>query len=267
MVASILCLLVVTVFHFFPYPSISCLLIGPIIAALDGGSLQLIFHQNKTHLQEQQQIQQPSNSLMRKHLSASRGWSSVLVGAIFGLALLLSPSHEDQNTSDLNNDSTTFEVPVSGDVSSQNSTFSRRKMLGAYINDAPAKHQETFLCMSDEKLSLMEVETVWKTLIVAMSIICSLAALMYLMLLLLLPRMKTSSNDSDDQENGKEKINCLRSNFTNRLRKTLDFYLSDVFIHALTPIVFFTGLHEAFMARDFINVSNLRHKLLKIRNS
>jgi hypothetical protein len=81
--------------HFVPdsiVASISGLLIGPILATLDAGSLNLIFK-----LPSQQQQQKSRNcSLLQKYLFASRGWGNILLGAIFALVLLLSRLHYNE---------------------------------------------------------------------------------------------------------------------------------------------------------------------------
>ena len=40
-----------------------------------------------------------------------------------------------------------------------------------------------------------------------------------------------------------------------RRRLPFNFYLNDLRVHLLTPLALFVGLHEAFMARDFVQVS------------
>ena len=40
-----------------------------------------------------------------------------------------------------------------------------------------------------------------------------------------------------------------------RRRLPFNFYLNDLRVHLLTPLALFVGLHEAFMAREFVQVS------------
>jgi hypothetical protein len=110
--------------------------------------------------------------------------------------------------------------------------------------------------------------TVWRTLIVSMSIIFAVAILMYVIVIFIFAsearttsRPKSDYRDRSEFEAKSDYERChkdlLSKSSKNGLREILEFYLTDVRIHAFTPVVFFTGLHEAFMARDFVNVSEI----------
>ena len=110
-------------------------------------------------------------------------------------------------------------------------------------------------------------KTVWRTFIVSMSIIFAAAILMYLLVIFLFSsETKKCSRHYDDDDRFRDRFEFdAKSDYEKRelsskcpkngLREILEFYLTDVRIHAFTPIVFYTGMHEAFMARDFVNVS------------
>ena len=43
--------------------------------------------------------------------------------------------------------------------------------------------------------------------------------------------------------------------FTFRIKTIFIFYIQDDYLHLIMPMSFFIGLHDGFMARDFLNVS------------
>ena len=75
-------------------------MLGPILATLDTGSLNLIIcnkkQQPSCQLHSQQQQQQVSILLIGKYLSFYKGWGNLFAGAIFGLVLLLSRLNPNQ---------------------------------------------------------------------------------------------------------------------------------------------------------------------------
>ena len=97
MVLSLLCLIFISSIHFVPnfLAPFTYILLGPILATLDTGSLNLIICNQKQrptcqlHSQQQQQ-QHVSILLIGKYLSFYKGWGNLFAGAIFGLVLLLS---------------------------------------------------------------------------------------------------------------------------------------------------------------------------------
>jgi hypothetical protein len=75
-------------------------LLGPLLATLDTGSLNLVFTFNNQRsscpLLSNQQQQQKYNLLIAKYLTFYKGWGNLFAGVIFGLVLLLSQLNQSQ---------------------------------------------------------------------------------------------------------------------------------------------------------------------------
>jgi hypothetical protein len=65
------------------------------------------------------------------------------------------------------------------------------------------------------------------------------------------------NNGADRKSTDVDESVTSATRWRRQLVKLLSFYTTDARIHAVIPLAFFTGLFDAFVARDFVIVSGI----------